>query len=318
MAGGYTLGNVKFEFFRLRFHFKTVDPLSFSPGGAANTLRGAFGYALRQVACRCGADRHTEDCAYARIFEPRHLARTGPSGFTEWPRPFVLRTRDLDGRQFPPPKPFHFDVHLFDLRNPGLAHFVEAFALIADQGIGSLRSKARLTSVEQLDVDDRVLGNIWDGNRCAALFDPAAVPLTGNGASTSLCIRFLTPTELKCDGGLARQPDFAVLFARIRDRISILRTLYGPAPLDIDFRALGDRAASIEMARCHVEATHLERRSSRTGQVHPIGGFTGEAEYRGSLGEFVPFLQAARWTGVGRQTVWGKGEIAIEPEIRKP
>ncbi len=28
--------------------------------------------------------------------------------------------------------------------------------------------------------------------------------------------------------------------------------------------------------------------------------------------EFVPYLRAARWTGVGRQTVLGKGEIEVE------
>jgi hypothetical protein len=43
-----------------------------------------------------------------------------------------------------------------------------------------------------------------------------------------------------------------------------------------------------------------------------LGGFTGWAEYEGELREFVPYLEAARWTGVGRQTVWGKGEIGIE------
>jgi len=55
-----------------------------------------------------------------------------------------------------------------------------------------------------------------------------------------------------------------------------------------------------------------ERRSSRTGQVHGIGGFVGVAEYEGELGEFVPYLEAARWTGVGRQCVWGKGELHVE------
>jgi hypothetical protein len=30
------------------------------------------------------------------------------------------------------------------------------------------------------------------------------------------------------------------------------------------------------------------------------------------MAEFLPYLEAARWTGVGRQTVWGKGEIAVE------
>ncbi len=311
LATGYTLGDVQFEFFRLRFHFKAVEPLWFPSAGAANTLRGALGHALRQAACTCGPGGHTHGCVYARIFEPRAASRPGPSGFAEWPRPFVLRTRHLDGQIFFPRKPFSFDLHLFDLRNPALPSFVESFALIARQGMGPLRREARLTSVEQLDAAGRVLAQLWNGKKCAALLEPASVALAENGTADSLFVRFLTPTELKYQAGLAAQPDFPVLFARIRDRISTLRALYGPGPLDIDFRAMGDRAANIEMTRCQVEPVHVERRSSRTGQVHPLGGFTGEAEYRGCLGEFLPYLRAAHWTGVGRQTVWGKGEIAL-------
>ena len=41
-----------------------------------------------------------------------------------------------------------------------------------------------------------------------------------------------------------------------------------------------------------------------------LGGFVGEAEYEGDLTEFVPYLRAAHWTGVGRQTAWGKGALA--------
>ena len=301
-----------FAFFRLRFRFKAIDPLWFPAEGAGNTVRGALGYALRQVACQCGASGHGKDCTYARIFEPRHLARTGPSGFAEWPRPFVLRTRHLDGQVFFPRKTFSFDVHLFDLRRPALPYFVQAFAFIASQGIGSHRRQAKLTSVEQLDSEGRVQGVVWEGKKCTSLFEPASAPLVANGAEAdSLCIRFLTPTELKCEGGLASRPDFSVLFARIRDRISTLRALYGAGPLGIDFRSLGERAAEIAMTRCQIISAHVERRSSRTGQVHPLGGFTGEAEYSGKLAEFLPYLQAARWTGVGRQTVWGKGEIAV-------
>ena len=55
----------------------------------------------------------------------------------------------------------------------------------------------------------------------------------------------------------------------------------------------------------------VSRKSGRTGQVHPLGGFTGEAEYEGELAEFLPWLRAARWVGVGRQTVWGKGDVRV-------
>ena len=65
------------------------------------------------------------------------------------------------------------------------------------------------------------------------------------------------------------------------------------------------------MTRCDLRTTFAERTSGRTGQVHPLGGFVGDVEYVGSLGKFMPYLRAARWTGVGRQTVWGRGEIQV-------
>ena len=65
------------------------------------------------------------------------------------------------------------------------------------------------------------------------------------------------------------------------------------------------------MTRCEVQHVAIERRSSRTRQVHPIGGFIGFAEYEGALGEFLPVLKAAEYTGIGRQTVWGKGEVRL-------
>jgi hypothetical protein len=123
-----------------------------------------------------------------------------------------------------------------------------------------------------------------------------------------LRVRFLTPTELK---GAAR-PEFGVFMARIRDRVSTLRELYGDVPLAIDFKAFSERASFVSMTRCELARVAAERISRGTGQRHSLGGFTGFAEYEGELAEFAPYLEIARWTGVGRQTVWGKGEIAYE------
>ena len=110
---------------------------------------------------------------------------------------------------------------------------------------------------------------------------------------------------------MADRPEFGILFGRLRDRISTLRALYGAGPLEIDFRAMGERAAAVRMTRCELQRTEVDRLSSRTGQRHPLGGFVGEAEYEGELGEFLPYLRAGKWVGVGRQTVWGKGEMEV-------
>jgi hypothetical protein len=305
---------VQFEFFRFRFHFEAGGPIAFPPGRSANMLRGAFGSTLREVACtpRCSTTRHQPDCAYARIFEPRTAGRGGPSGLAEWPRPFVFRTRHLDARTFQYGEAFSFDVHLFHHTNPPVACFAEALARLARQGLGPRREPATLVSVDQLDTGGLVLGRIWGGEKIDRPWPPCAVPLDANGKPAgSARVQFVTPTELKSANGLAGRPDFAVLFARIRDRLSTLRALYGPGPLDIDFRGMGERASRVEMTRSELDAVHAHRRSSRTGQTHPLGGFTGEAEYQGELTEFRPYLRAARWTGVGRQTVWGKGELHL-------
>jgi hypothetical protein len=130
-------------------------------------------------------------------------------------------------------------------------------------------------------------------------------------APTRIQVEFLSPTELKHEGVLAARPEFPILFSRIRDRVATLSRLYGAGPLDLDYIGSSARAAEVKMIRCEVHREQTERRSSKTGQSHSIGGFVGVAEYEGDLAEFLPFLRAAKWTGVGRQSVWGKGELTM-------
>ena len=74
-------------------------------------------------------------------------------------------------------------------------------------------------------------------------------------------------------------------------------------------RAMGERAREVRLIQQSIQRVDRNRTSRATGATHPIGGFVGEAMYEGDLGEFLPYLEAGFWTGVGRQTVWGKGEI---------
>ncbi len=171
---------------------------------------------------------------------------------------------------------FCFDVHLFD---DSLDHFTSAFAQWAD-----------LVSVDHRSVT----------------VDLGAQP----NAATRVRVQFQTPTELKAASGDAI--DFAVLMARARDRVSTLRSLYGDGPLAIDFRGLAQRARAVKTVRSELQPVMVERRSGRTGQRHGIGGLVGFAEYEGDVSEFLPYLEAASWTGVGRHCTWGNGQIRTE------
>ena len=72
---------------------------------------------------------------------------------------------------------------------------------------------------------------------------------------------------------------------------------------------MAERANLIRTMKCTLQHHDVSRRSTRTSNTHSVGGFTGTAEYEGDLTEFVPYLKAAWWTGVGRHTVWGNGVI---------
>ena len=286
-----------FEFFRFRFHFTPLDPIHFPRAKSANIIRGAFGTVLRQSA---------SSSTYARLFSPGAALGRSPSGFNDWPRPLLFRAAHLDGLILHPETPFFLDVHVFDVRNPVLSHLRDAFAELARCGLGPGRGRARLDRVETLDLYDnaRIAAEVPD--------QPLSIELEPAPDQVArIVLRFVTPTELKSQGVAAAQPDFSVLFTRLRDRLSTLRDLYGPGPLPVDFRALGARAAGIRLTRSDLQWERTVRRSGRTGQVHPLGGFTGEAEYWGDLAEFLPWLHAGRWVGVGRHTVWGKGDFRV-------
>jgi hypothetical protein len=261
---------VTFDLEACRFHFAARDSIRFPPGQAGNVLRGALGSILRKSTC-------AED--YSRIFEPAapaFAAGAGPSGLADWPRPFVIRAAPLDGQTLKPGDPFSFGLNLFQVRNPAVEHFTHAFM-----------QWAHLLSVEHSQV--------------AVDLAPRTAPIS------RIRVEFQTPTELKAaDRNVS---DFPVLVARVRDRLSTLRSLYGAGPLEIDFRGLAARARSVRTVRSELRQVAVERRSSRTGQRHGIGGLIGFAEYEGDLAEFVPYLQAAYWTGVGRHCTWGNGQI---------
>lgn len=231
------------------------------------------------------------DCDYARIFEPSAIHGL-PSGFADVPRPFVLRVHHLDGRTVEPGEAFEILVHLFDIGNPRVDAFTRTFEELAGEGFGPGRGRAAIKRVRAPEL--------------------VCVPLSaGAEAVRRATVQFVTPTELKHGGTIVDRPDFGVLMARARDRLSTLAALYGDGPLELDFADFARRASHVTIASTDLRYSDVTRRSSRTGQSHGIGGFTGTVEYEGDLSEFLPFLEAAKLTGVGRHTTWGNGELFI-------
>ena len=299
--------DLRFEFHRLRFNFEAIEPVLFPPGKCGNIIRGAFGRSFRAIACipECvDSKRCDRPCVYRPIFEPHAYEGSVPSGLQDPPRPFVIRAWNFDGLRIETGQTFWFDLHLFDIRAPAFEQYEQAFARFASDGVGPSHAKAKLLSVQSLDLSGQVLA----GRQVLSL-DLGSAP--ARGPIHRLRVTFATPTELKADGQSVEVPDFHVLIARLRDRLSTLRSMYGSGPLAIDFKAMAERARHVQIVAEDLQNRQIIRKSGRTGLQHSIGGFQGTVVYQGELNEFVPYLIAGRWTGVGRQTTWGKGEIRV-------
>lgn len=185
---------------------------------------------------------------------------------------------------------FTLDVHVFDLDRHWRQRLTSCFEQLKVAGIGLRRGRVELAREPETGL--------------------IAIDLAPEQPSLQCSVLFRTPLDLKGNAGKSGIP-FVELFRGARNRLSTLRRLYGEGPLDADFRGQSDRASLVRTLRCDLEYRDIRRRSSRTGAEHGIGGMTGAAEYEGDLGEFLPYLRAAWWTGIGRHTVWGNGVVEI-------
>lgn len=320
-----------------RFRLVPEQPLEVPALNKGNMLRGGFGYGFRKLCCipQCKDAKFcplAATCPYKVIFEPspppnsERLAKN-----QDIPRPFVFRPPQTNQTRFENGEAFEFGLVLIGRALDFLPYFVLSFRQLASDGLGLNRARCTLEGVEQTAIasndggpansdsrviyrgEDQVLGA--DGN--ASLRDclnsrlKEFHDLNGDESSGHIAIRFLTPTFLRAEGQVVRRPDFHHVVKRLRDRINSLCTFFGEGPLELDFRALGERAEKIRTVSARMDWVERFRTSSKTRQRHEVSGFVGEATYEGELSEFLPWVTLGEVLHVGKHTAWGNGWIRV-------
>lgn len=286
-------GPFLFRFIALEFDYRALEPVHLAEGKATNIVRGALGLALRRQSCPPDClDSRTcprPTCLYQQLFE----GETGehrPSGYQEPPRPYVLRSRDWSERTIAVGERLVTGINLFDLRPAILDALLRAYTHLGEAGLGPGRARLALTRVPQPTV---TILSLAPRDRT-----PSRVKA-----------RFLTPTEIKVGGKITRDAAFEPLFARLFERLRFLIRTHGETEVEIG----GELDAAEQVITLHEDlrpaGAGVTRYSTRTHQTHPLSGFVGEAVYEGDFTLLWPWLKAAEWTGIGRQTVWGKGVV---------
>lgn len=270
--------------------------ISFAPsGGGLRIAEGKGSDFMRRILGRTLEELGSHgdgDCA--EVFQAVYgrAEEGGPSGFRDPVRPIVIRAEGLDGVRFVDGQRVSFSIYNFAAELPVEGAVRRAFAVLGGAGIGEERRK--LADVVVKAEEER------------------RVRLDARAGVRRIRVRFLTPTELKSGGAVLQHPEFPVLFARARDRVSRLQEAFQGGGLQVDYQRLGDLSLDVECARADVaDGRRIRAHNGETGRSYDLGGFTGEAEFAGVLDELVPFLEVCEWTGVGRQTVWGHGALQV-------
>ncbi len=299
---------------RYRLQFTTQQPIHL-PAYAGSALRGAFGHALKQIACvtrlpACKSCALYRSCAYPAIFEtppPLNYARRTISNV---PLPFVVEPPPWGQREHAAGSALHFNTVLV---GPALGHLplvLMAWRRALLQGLGPQQGTAQLDRVFVEDDPEPVLSSEATGPRAHVQQLPLP-PLHSTPSSVTLV--FDTPLRLQRGGqllGVAELTAPDLLRALLR-RVAELVELQLGGSLDDDFAALSEHAATV---RGDTQLTWRDwtRQSSRQQQHMVLGGAVGRFTLHGDLAPFWPLLHLGQWLHVGKNTTFGLGRYRIE------
>ncbi len=306
---------------RYRLEFQVETPISL-PEYAGSTLRGAFGHALRRLACvtrlpSCDPCALYRTCLYPAIFaSPPPETATTRQHFTQIPNPFVVEPPAWGERLYQPGEILGFD---WVLLGPALQHLsviVLAWQRLGELGLGKLHGTARLQQVRHLTPEAQtVIFDAASGKMC-----PHSPTLPPPPAPTQACTLHLhTPLRLQHQGHPIDIADLTpqdLLMGLVR-RISLLSELQLNQPLNLDFAALKTLAAQITSEKA-LRWRDWTRYSNRQRQEMVLGGAVGRWHLQGDLAPFWPFLYLGQWLHVGKNATFGLGHYTLEPTGHSP
>ncbi len=268
---------------RIRFQ-NAKTPLYF----IGSQLRGAFGYALKRTVCinpafECSSCFAADNCLYYDFYESKE-------GYHPYRFDFEL------GKSY-----YDFRLYLFGEATSKLAYVVSALhRMLTDTGIGKERFK--VTAYE-------LFVNGASAMKEGKIVLPTSEPLVfefPNDVADNVKVHFITPLRIKSNNRFVRHAEHLTLRALINSLYQRSLMLEGKDRAKLPFEPQGkivDRFAHFK---------DLTRYSGRQKGKLKIGGLLGEMTIEGLDGESYRLLKLGELIGVGKQTVFGLGKIAVE------
>jgi hypothetical protein len=309
-------------FAKFRIYAEARDSLHL-PDYKGSCLRGAFGNALKRVACTCESHsspppQEVGACVYHYLFEPQSIvSEGGPRGVRDIPQPFILIPPLEKKTQYEPGEPFSFELVLIGKAIHCLAYFLVAFELMGISGLGKGRGRFQLGGAWIVDVYGRETP--LDLTRFSA--DPSNEDLIASESIlqnnpypkllAAITLEFLTPTRIKFESHLCDSPEFHVLYRNLSRRIGLLSHYHCGGEWKKSIQPEIEKAEEIKLVKHRVEWLDWRRYSNRQESEMYLGGFIGQLGYRGNFEQFWPQLVLGTHLHLGKGATFGLGKFCI-------
>lgn len=299
---------------RYRFHLVATTPLNL-PEWPGSALRGAFGHALRKLACmtrqkECPGCPLHGTCPYPAIFAPPPVAHR-LQNFTQPPAPYVIEPAGWGARHLAAGESHHFDMVLVGRALRELPLVALAWRHALQNGIGPGDGRAEISAIGWIDLDgiEHIIHTPESG-----LFREHPTPAPQPpAAGDQVTLDLLSPLRLQ-ENGRALPPNRltaeVLLMASVR-RASLMAEFYGAGAPAWDFSALKRAAAAVDSEK-QIKWQEWTRRSSRQQKLMQLGGVVGRWTLRGNLSPFLPALHLGQWLHIGKESVFGLGRYVLQ------
>ena len=259
----------------------TSTPLPF----IGSTLRGAFGVSLKKVVCinpsyTCEGCFAKESCLFYDFFEARNRAHRYRFDF------------DLN------PKNYDFSLYLFEEATEKLPYVLSAIhKMLTEQGLGVKREKFTIDTITCNGKKVYDNGNFDLSDVTPQRFNVDEIP-------ECITLSLSTPLRMKYQNRLlTRKPPLEPLLYSIQNRLNEIKNL---PKTKLAFEP------HYHEKRAQVTFLDQTRRSNRQKTKLQIGGIVGEIVYDHIDEKSVILLKLGEILGVGKQTVFGMGKIAVK------
>ena len=234
------------------------------------------------------------------------------------PHPFILQPPHSGKLNYAPGDTFTCDLILIGEAINLLPWMVFTFDQIGKRRIGlrDKRGQCQLNKVESLPAHG--------SDNSQTIYTAETEMLTDEGlmlrlddvmqaaphTADAIELEFLTPTSIKVNGKWTSRLTFEHLIRNLLRRIRFLSYFHCGEDLDVDAPAI-IKAAGAVTHQLRLNWLRKDRYSYRTEKSVPMGGFVGQARFKGALEPFLPFIYLGEYLHIGHHTAFGFGQYRL-------